>query len=167
MAKKDGPGDEWETPPALFHRLDDLSRQLFARSIQLDVCASSENHKCRHYWSKADNALHRRPHEWVEHEPFWMNPPYSNPGPWLEMARKAQHAGGRGFALIPLAAETRYFREHVTGVVDSILLLSKRIRFVGATASAKGPNVIVIYRPHLGDTRWIPFDITVEEAGKV
>lgn len=43
--------DEWETPDALFQ---DLDKEFH---FNLDACASSENHKCDMYYTKADNAL--------------------------------------------------------------------------------------------------------------
>jgi hypothetical protein len=84
-----------------------------------------------------------------------MNPPYSNPAPWVAQAHAVQEAGGVVFALLPAALETAYFKEHVIDVADTILILPRRVRFVGAAAGAKGPNVVAIYRPHLGETRWV------------
>lgn len=165
---KSSPGDEWETPPALFDRMELLCRELTGGArFGMDVCASMGNAKPARigFWTKDDDALSKAPALWATQGPCWMNPPYSDPGPWLEQAKWVQRCGGVLFALIPAALETAYFRNSVTGIADKILILSRRIRFVGATASAKGPNVVAIYRPHLGDTRWVPFEITTEEAG--
>jgi len=164
-------GDEWETPDELFACLETACLSLTGSTFGIDVCASAVNQKVplgeatNGYWAIAEDSLSKDAEEWRDAGPCWMNPPYSNPAPWLEKAHAVQDAGGIVFALIPAALETRYFRDHVTGVADTILILSRRIRFVGATASAKGPNVVAIYRPHLGDTRWVPFDITPQEAG--
>ena len=162
-----GPGDEWETPPALFARMNRLCFELTGKEFRQDVCASADNFKIGGFWSMAEDALAKSPEEWRDRGPCWMNPPYSDPGPWLKRAHATQDVGGVVFSLIPLSAETKYFRGHVTGAAESILILSRRIRFVGATASAKGPNVIALYRTHLGNTQWIPFDISNTEAGKV
>ena len=43
--------DEWETPQNLF---DELNREF---NFDLDVCATSDNHKCPVYFTKEDNGL--------------------------------------------------------------------------------------------------------------
>lgn len=43
--------DEWETPQDLFEELDKEF------NFDLDVCATSDNHKCPVYFTKEDNGL--------------------------------------------------------------------------------------------------------------
>ena len=43
--------DEWETPQWLFNELDKEFH------FDLDPCASDENHKCDHYFTKNDDGL--------------------------------------------------------------------------------------------------------------
>lgn len=43
--------DEWETPQELYNELD---REF---DFQLDVCATSDNHKCPFYFTKDDDGL--------------------------------------------------------------------------------------------------------------
>lgn len=43
--------DEWETPQSLF---DELNTEF---NFNLDVCATSDNHKCPDYFTKEDNGL--------------------------------------------------------------------------------------------------------------
>ena len=43
--------DEWETPQALFDKLNDIHH------FTLDVCANNENHKCDRYFTKAEDGL--------------------------------------------------------------------------------------------------------------
>ncbi|HUV14715.1 MAG TPA: DNA N-6-adenine-methyltransferase [Acidobacteriota bacterium] len=158
--------DEWETPEPLFDRLDRVCLDLTGDVFKFDVCAGVNNRKIPFAWMKEDDALSKGTMEWAENGPCWMNPPYSKIEPWVAMAEAVQKTGGVVFALIPLSAETRYFQKHVMGVAETILVLNRRIRFVGAPSGAKGPNVVAIYRPHLGGTRWVPFEISTEEAGQ-
>ena len=161
MGKAGGPGDEWATPQRLFNRMNSLCCWLTGDEFGIDVCASAENTKVsKCYLTKEQDALSKSPLEWAQHGPCWMNPPYSDPYPWLKHAEVcATNYGGVVFALLPAAIETRYFKEFVVRA-ETALALSKRVRFVGATASAKGPNVVVIFRRHWGPTHWeIPFDV--------
>lgn len=159
-------GDEWETPPMLFERLRRVSLDLTGEPFRTDVCASVTNRKViTSYWTKTHDALAETPDAWSAAGPCWMNPPYSGIGPWVERCAEAQAIGGIIFALVPASPETAWWRNHIWGVADMVLPLSRRIRFVGAKDSAKGANVVVVYRPHLGDTRWVPFEITTTEAG--
>lgn len=43
--------DEWETPEAFFHKLDNEFH------FDLDACASDDNHKCERYFTVADDGL--------------------------------------------------------------------------------------------------------------
>ena len=69
--------DEWETPRALFAFLDWFFR------FDVDVCASSENAKCRQFFSKDQNGLSQT---WRAGRTYWMNAPYSEAGKWAKKA---------------------------------------------------------------------------------
>ena len=43
--------DEWATPQAFF---DELNKEF---NFDLDACATHENHKCEHYFTKEENGL--------------------------------------------------------------------------------------------------------------
>lgn len=146
--------DEWETPHELFVRLCKEFR--FSR----DVCATLKNAKLPDFWS--ENALSKH---WSG--TLWMNPPYSDPGPWVEKAHKAStRKGVTVVALLPVATETRYFQHFVLDMADEVRFLSKRLRFVGAPSGATLPNVVVVFRKHEGPTRYIKMEITREQAGR-
>jgi phage N-6-adenine-methyltransferase len=71
--------EEWETPDYVFIPLNKEFE------FQVDVCATSENAKCKIYFDKSVDGLKR---EW---SPFrcWMNPPYgSNISKWMKKALK-------------------------------------------------------------------------------
>ncbi len=55
----------WETPQTLFDKLYEKFH------FELDVCATTENAKCKKYYSPEDDGLKQ---EWKG--ACWMNPPY-------------------------------------------------------------------------------------------
>ena len=79
--------DDWYTPSWIFEALK--------VSFDLDVCSPPEGIKwlpAKRYYSLLDDGLLQ---DW---EGFiWMNPPYSNPLPWVR--KFIQH--GEGIALVP------------------------------------------------------------------
>ena len=86
MAK--GSSDEHYTPAELFGKLGLV--------FDLDVAApvgGSDNVPALHYFDKETDGLK---HKWFGN--VWMNPPYSNPTPWVEKFV----AHGNGIALLPV-----------------------------------------------------------------
>jgi len=86
--------DDWYTPPEIFEALDLV--------FDLDVCAPVGGVQwipARRYLTIEDDAL---THAWEGR--VWMNPPYSNPGPFV--ARWLEH--GNGIALLPMS-KSRWF----------------------------------------------------------
>jgi hypothetical protein len=102
--------DEWYTPRWLF----DAAGLVF----DVDVCApvAPEFRTCpaRRYLTALDDGL-TSPWEGL----VWMNPPYSNPGPWID--RFIAHPGG-GLALLPSASSL--WRGRYLKAADGIALLS-------------------------------------------
>ena len=88
--------DEWYTPPEVFETMN--------LRFDIDVSAPAGGIPWipadRHY-SVNDNALEQ---PW--HGRVWMNPPYSNPGPFVR--KWIEH--GNGIALVPLS-KSRWFGE--------------------------------------------------------
>lgn len=58
---------EWETPQEFFEQYNRVFH------FELDVCARSENAKCRRYFTPEQDGLSQ---EW--RGTCWMNPPYGN-----------------------------------------------------------------------------------------
>jgi site-specific DNA-methyltransferase (adenine-specific) len=74
---------EWSTPPELFA---DLDREF---GFTLDVCATADNAKCSHFYSRAEDGL-RQP--WTGR--VWCNPPYgrSSASGWSGPGRRHRAA---------------------------------------------------------------------------
>src|SRR5690606_9313365 len=76
----------------------------------------------------------------------WLNPPYSEIGPW--MARLADH--DHGIALVFARTETAWFFDSVWGRASAILFLRGRLHFclpdgTPADANSGGPSVLIAY----------------------
>lgn len=110
--------DEWETPPGLFRALDALFR------FELDVCALPETAKCARFFTPAEDALSR---DWAP-AVCWMNPPYSDLGPWLEKASMEADRGAVVVALVPPRLDASYWHEWANRA-DRRIELQGRVQF--------------------------------------
>ena len=80
--------DNWETPQWLF---DELNEEF---NFDIDLCATKENSKCNQYYIDYLKNIKKDFTWWaVEYRPLkhkyncaFMNPPYSNPKPFIEKA---------------------------------------------------------------------------------
>jgi phage N-6-adenine-methyltransferase len=76
--------DQWATPQTLFKKLNDVF------NFTLDVCADSENNKCKVYFCKQTDGLKQ---DW--NGICWMNPPYGRKiGFWVKKAYESARGGG-------------------------------------------------------------------------
>ncbi len=135
------PSDRYETPPEIF----DYYNQIFR--FNLDVCAQKETAKCKHYFTFEDNALTA---EWGRGSVCWMNPPYSDPKPWIEKAFwEAKHSSVTTVALLPADTSTRWFK--MLNVPEVTLIYrTGRIRFLldgVRQGSPKFGSIIAIFWP--------------------
>jgi phage N-6-adenine-methyltransferase len=150
-----GRNDEWETPPDLFAAL----HSEFA--FTCDVAATDANALCDYYETRETDGVAV---EWGagQYARVWCNPPYSNVTPWIEKAHDTQERGGLAVMLLTVTPETRAWKEHVLGVADEVRFLARRVRFnmggVPAKASHTLPSAVVVFRPHLGPTRYVSWD---------
>lgn len=125
--------DEWATPQAFFENLDQEFR------FTLDVCANDENHKCKLYYTKADDGLKMN---WGRHI-IWCNPPYGREiGKWVE---KCANHDGIAVMLLPARTDTRWFHDYIYGKAE-IRFIKGRLKFGGATNSAPFPSMVVVFR---------------------
>ena len=101
-------GDEWYSPAFVFNSLNTV--------FDLDVCHPPRptNVPCDMYYTKEDNSLEKDWHGFV-----WMNPPYSNPKPFVQ--KWLEH--GDGLALLPMA-KSKWFNELMESEASFVLLPS-------------------------------------------
>ena len=84
--------------------------------LEIDVCASKENHKLNKYWTIEDDAFKQK---WDGN--CWMNPPYNRDlGKWVRKAHSERHSGTK-VCLFPVRANTKWWAE---------VSLDSEIRFI-------------------------------------
>lgn len=93
---------EYSTPLSLFKPLAEEF------NLEIDVCASKENHKLNTYWTIEDDALKQN---WIGN--CWMNPPFSRQlNKWVKKARQdSKKFGGTKVCLIPVRSNTMWWKE--------------------------------------------------------
>jgi phage N-6-adenine-methyltransferase len=89
--------DNWETPQWLFNELNEEFH------FAADLCADLSNHKCL-YWCR--DYLVETIYEGVT---YFMNPPYSNPYPFIEKAWEDSIIA-KIVLLLPAKTDTKWFR---------------------------------------------------------
>lgn len=91
--------DLWATPWDVFYGAEDLA----GRKFNLDACASPHNAKCKRFITAEQNMLTC---DWGEQgQNVWINPPYSDPTPFIKRAIEQSRAN-QHFVVMLLPADT-------------------------------------------------------------
>jgi len=122
---------EWETPDDLFEKINDMFN--FTR----DVCASSENTKCKEFWSESDSCLNK---EWDGVN--WMNPPYKDMKKFIIKAYEQRH-NAVTVLLVPARTNTKWWHEYC--MKGEILFICGRPKFKGCAHGLPQPLALVIF----------------------
>ena len=126
--------DNWETPQALFDKLNDEFH------FDLDVCASLDNAKCKKFYTKEQDGLQQN---WTG--VCWMNPPYGKEiGKWLKKAYESSINGATVVCLIPSRTDTAWWHDYV--MKGTIRFIRGRLKFGNSKNSAPFPSAIVVFR---------------------
>lgn len=97
--------DEYETPTDIFKN----GCKKYRIKPRLDVCGSKKHHKLPRYFKKNENALTK---DWKV--PFWMNPPYSKVGAFMQKAYEEHKKWNvDGLILVYSKTDTRWFNRYV------------------------------------------------------
>lgn len=107
--------DEWATPPEVYQQICEH----WQLQPQIDVFASADNAKCKHFFTTEEDAFSCL---WVEEAKllgvppvFWMNPPYSQPT-LTEAIKKAIREtlqGGTTIFLLPAFVDQSWYHEYI------------------------------------------------------
>ena len=128
--------EDWETPQALFDKLD------AEYHFTLDPCATPENAKCKKFYTKEENGLTK---SWAG-EVVFCNPPYSRKiGEWV---KKAAEEEADVVMLIPARTDTSWFHNYIYNKAE-ITFLRGRLKFeTGGVPgnSAPFPSMLVYFR---------------------
>lgn len=114
---------EVKTPPEFMAAVE----KVFGK-IEFDLAASYKNTKAVRFWSEEDDSLSR---PWPTEYLCWLNPPFSNIGPWAKKCLEESQRGCRILMLVPASVGSNWFRDYVDGNA-SVLFLNGRLTFVGS-----------------------------------
>lgn len=128
--------DQWRTPPDLFRSLSEEFG-----GFDLDVACEKDSALCTRYITSDDNAFL---HDWTGR--VWMNPPYSDIGPWMRKAHESVTTGKADLvvALVPARTGADWFHEFA--LKHEVRFLRGRLRFSGSVNSAPFDCCLVIMR---------------------
>jgi phage N-6-adenine-methyltransferase len=135
---------EWETPQYFF---DDLNREF---KFELDVAASTSNHKCDRYCTIDNDGLLVDWHRLGETPPTcWMNPPYGRQiGKWVEKGYLESQLGCVVVCLLPARTDTAWFHDYILDKAE-IRFIRRRLKFGGSANSAPFPSMVCVYRANM------------------
>ena len=154
--------DQWATPPEFFGALDAEFH------FMLDACADDWSAKCERFYVHPDKcgvcrggsplclACDGLRGKWRVGA-VWLNPPYSNIGPWLEKAYLESRRGAVVVALVPCTPDRKWWAEYVEGRCEVRYVtrntpgtVAGRVAFIANEAApprrAPFPSAILIYR---------------------
>lgn len=126
--------DDWATPQDYF----ELVNKEF--DLNLDVCASTLNHKLPIWFSVEEDGLSK---DWNGSR-CWMNPPYGRGvGEWVKKASEA--VGGIVVCLLPARTDTKWFHDYIYNKAE-VRFIKGRLKFGGSKNSAPFPSMLVVYK---------------------
>lgn len=109
-----------------------VKRRLGIREFAFDFAADYENAKAPRHWGEEVNSLSQPADEWVAKIGDgwgWLNPPFSEIGPWAQKCCEVKDADGQIAFLVPAGVGANWFRDHVDGHAR-VLLLNGRLAFM-------------------------------------
>lgn len=133
--------DHWSTPPKLVTAMESE----FGR-FDLDPCCRPETAKAEKFYTQVDDGLSN---PW--NGKIWLNPPYSNPAPWLKKAIQETESGRASIvvALLPSCTDTNWFHAYVLGRSE-VRYMRGRITFCDWNGKPSGrsrfASMLAIYR---------------------
>lgn len=122
--------------------MDDFAMLNDRFRFTVDVAASSDNAKCRKFWTKSDDGLTQ---SWVG-ERVYCNPPYSHIRPWVAKAWAERLADLIVLLLPANRTEQSWWQKGIEpfrdrpGSVLTTEFLHGRLRFLKAGQKEIGPN---------------------------
>jgi hypothetical protein len=125
--------DNWRTPPWLLEIL-------FPDGVYYDPCEENPD------GLRTSEGLTS---VWPTRVPVFLNPPYSDPGPWL---RKAAAHPGPIVCLVKSDHSTEWHQRY--GATFRIVRIGQRLRFIDP--SDKGPNGVANFPSELWFKSWPP-----------
>ena len=130
--------EEYETPKEIF---EPLQKEF---NLQLDVCASSSNHKLDNYFNKEDDALTK---DWHKQGNFWMNPPFGRQlKKWVQKSHEESQKGVVGVSILPVRSNTLWWHKYIIDTKAEVRFLKGEIKFGDCKRGLWLPFAIVIWK---------------------
>lgn len=125
------------TPQDFFDKLDKEFH------FNLDPCATSENAKCKNFFTKEIDGLRQN---WGGCIVF-CNPPYGRElHKWVKKAyEESKKPNTTVVMLIPARTDTKYFHEYVYHKAKEIRFIKGRLKFGDSKNSAPFPSMVVVF----------------------
>ena len=143
--------DLWRTPPEVISYIEKRFGQ-----IKIDLCASDIGHVCDFYLTDSDNFLSD---QWISNSMVcdgdlcWMNPPYSNPLPFVKQAIKWSNMGYAVAGILNNDSSTKWFVELAEHAQILMPITGGRIAFLdpeGAPINGNNKPQIMFYLAPFG-----------------
>lgn len=122
--------DMWSTPQEIV----DWMESEFGE-YDLDAAASQENAVCEKFYSKETNCLKRW---WGSNKHVWLNPPYSNPTPFIKKAIEQMEHNNQIDVLLPADNSTAWFYEAQKNAAEIIWITGEVYEEGGVEYSRTG-----------------------------
>ena len=146
--------DMWATPQDTF---DALAAEF--GPFDLDVCATPENAKCPHYYTREDDGLAQ---PWTGR--CFMNPPYGRTiGQWMKKAYEESQRGALVVCLVPARTDTAWWHDYA--MKGQIRFLRGRLKFGGSANSAPFPSAVVVFANSRLSARHVPARLVRRTSG--
>lgn len=131
--------EEYETPNEIF---EPLQKEF---NLELDVCATKENTKCKKFYTKEDDALIQ---DWNRFGNFWMNPPFGRGlKKWVQKAYEESQKGVIGVSILPVRSNTLWWHRYIIDAKAEVRFLKGEIKFNDCKRGLWLPFAIVIWKP--------------------
>lgn len=141
--------DNYRTPRYVFHALDRKYR------FNVDACANAENALCAEFFTEQLDITRPDIQALVPvGSRVWMNPPYSNPTPFVQAAIDLmQHRDCTVVMLLPADKSTRWFSLALSAATEVCDIVGGRINFLHPLTGeeVKGNNkgsMILVFDPN-------------------
>lgn len=165
--------NSWRTPKWLFNYLSKL-----AGGFDIDAAADEYNALCPVYFSEKNSAFDN---QCAAGQKVWLNPPYSDPLPWVQWAvDQVLDNGCTIYLLLPDDVSTEWFRLAWDNAAEGMPMLhngmkkreggkSGRVRFVNALTGEEGGSNnkgswVFVLRRHRSPIKITGLDRTICEA---
>lgn len=124
--------DSWCTPEEVLRCVYETMGD-----IDLDPCSNPHSQvAATTEWTITDDAFSK---DWSGYKRIYCNPPYSNPGRWLQRCRDAHALGAEVIVLVKCDPSVRWWNRHMW-TATAIAFWSKRIAFVSQGTTVAGNN---------------------------